>query len=259
MADIAPPALLSALRRARRIVAFTGAGMSAESGIPTFRDRGTGLWARFDPHALATPEAFTRDPQTVWAWYEWRRKQVARAQPNAGHEALARLARAPHIERLDVVTQNVDNLHERAGSPSVLHLHGSIFAPRCFDCAAAFTLPPDADAGEPDEPVARIAPPRCPRCGGPIRPGVVWFGEMLPEQAWRGALELAADADLMLVVGTSGLVQPAASLPAATRAQGGVVAVINPDPQARGQAPDLYWPETAAIGLPTLVQALLAN
>ncbi|SFM27717.1 NAD-dependent deacylase [Variovorax sp. OV329] len=248
-----PAPLLEALRSARRIVAFTGAGMSAESGIPTFRDRGTGLWSRFDPQTLATPEAFMRDPEMVWAWYEWRRRKVAHARPNAGHEALAQLAAAPQVERLSIVTQNVDNLHERAGSASVVHLHGSIFSPRCFDCSAPFTLQSVGDFDPQQPPVERLAPPRCPHCGGPIRPGVVWFGEMLPEQAWTEALQLAAEADLMLVIGTSGLVQPAASLPAATRAEGGRVAVINPDPDAHAHASDLYWPVTAATGLPALL------
>lgn len=259
MTQAVPAPLLEALRSARRIVAFTGAGMSAESGIPTFRDRGTGLWARFDPQALATTEAFLRDPEMVWAWYEWRRRKVACAQPNAGHEALAQMAAAPQVERLSVVTQNVDDLHERAGSASVVHLHGSIFSPRCFDCAAAFSLPPDGDFDPGQAPLERLAPPRCPHCGGLIRPGVVWFGEMLPEQAWTQALRLAAEADLMLVVGTSGLVQPAASLPAATRAEGGRVAVINPDPDARGHARDFYWPVTAATGLPALLKAPAAD
>lgn len=259
MTQAVPAPLLEALRSARRIVAFTGAGMSAESGIPTFRDRGTGLWARFDPQMLATSGAFMRDPEMVWAWYEWRRRKVAQALPNAGHKALAELAASPHVERLSVVTQNVDNLHERAGSASVVHLHGSIFSPRCFDCAAAFTLPPDEEVDSRQAPLERLAPPRCPHCGGLIRPGVVWFGEMLPEQAWSQALQLAAEADLMLVIGTSGLVQPAASLPAATHAQGGRVAVINPDPDARGSASDLYWPVTAATGLASLVRALGAD
>ncbi|MBS0454669.1 MAG: NAD-dependent deacylase [Proteobacteria bacterium] len=260
MTDTLPAALQQALRQARRIVAFTGAGMSAESGIPTFRDRGTGLWARFDPLTLATPEAFESDPELVWAWYEWRRQQVAQALPNAGHEALARLAScAPQIERLSIVTQNVDNLHERAGSSLVVHLHGSIFSPRCFDCAAPFTPAPQGDVKTQQEPAQRLPPPRCMHCGGLIRPGVVWFGEMLPEGAWRQALQQASEADLMLVIGTSGLVQPAASLPAATRATGGQVAILNPDPQARADASDLNWQVTAAAGLPMLVQALLAG
>ncbi len=210
-----------------RIAFLTGAGMSAESGVPTFRDALTGLWARFDPAGLATPEAFRRDPALCWGWYRWRAALVRRARPNAGHLAIAGLAGRGH--EVTVVTQNVDDLHERAGSRDVVHLHGSLFATRCFDCGRPAVPDPileglDAIGGEG----AREAPPACVACGGPCRPGVVWFGEPLPADAWERACEALAACELLVVVGTSGLVQPAASLPRLAREAGARVVEINP-------------------------------
>lgn len=215
--------LLRALRDARHIVVFTGAGVSAESGIPTFRDALTGLWERFDPAALATPEAFRRDPALVWGWYEWRRMKVLQAQPNPAHRAIAALAE--RVPKLTLVTQNVDDLHERAGSRDVIHLHGSLHAPRCFACAR-----PHALTATPEEPAEgrRLEPPRCQHCNGEVRPGVVWFGESLPEGAFTAAFEAAGDCDLLLSVGTSGVVQPAASIPQVALQAGATVAHINP-------------------------------
>lgn len=210
-----------------RIAFLTGAGMSAESGVPTFRDALTGLWARFDPAGLATPEAFRRDPALCWGWYRWRAALVRRARPNAGHLAIAGLAGRGH--EVAVVTQNVDDLHERAGSRDVVHLHGSLFATRCFDCGRPAVPDPileglDAIGGAG----AREAPPACVACGGPCRPGVVWFGEPLPADAWERACEALAACELLVVVGTSGLVQPAASLPRLAREAGARVVEINP-------------------------------
>lgn len=234
---------------------LTGAGMSAESGIPTFRDAQTGLWARFDPYVLASPEGFARDPETVWAWYESRRRQVMSAQPHAGHLALAQLAALPHFDEFTVVTQNVDDLHERAGCTNVVHLHGSLFAPRCMACGTPYRL----DAGTPaPDPAPRIAPPSCSTCGGMVRPGVVWFGESLPEHAWQLAMQAAARADLMLVVGTSSQVYPAAGLPDEVRQAGGRVAVINPDEGLRETSGELLVRATAGVGIPALL-ALLAG
>jgi len=219
-----PPALGQTLRGAQRIVVFTGAGVSAESGIATFRDALTGLWSRFDAQALATPDAFRAHPDIVWGWYEWRRGQALRAEPNAAHRAIAALAH--HVPELIVVTQNVDDLHERAGSPRVAHLHGSLHAPRCSACAAPYTLSGDAP-DEPDE-GRRIAPPACSVCGAPVRPGVVWFGESLPADAWSEALRAAEQCDLLLSIGTSALVYPAAELPQRALAAGASVIQINP-------------------------------
>lgn len=220
-----PEQLRDALRTARHVVVFTGAGVSAESGIPTFRDAQTGLWARFDPMELATPEAFARDPALVWGWYESRRNRVLRAEPNPAHRAIAALA--SKVTALSLVTQNVDDLHERAGSRDVVHLHGRITAPRCEACGAPFALP--AEPPDLPEDGARIDPPRCRGCDGRVRPGVVWFGEALPEDAWDRATRAARDCDLLLCVGTSALVYPAASLVHLAIAAGAVTVQVNPN------------------------------
>ena len=204
---------------------LTGAGMSAESGIPTFRGTHDSLWSRFDPTQLATAEAWREDPALVWGWYRWRMQRVRDAQPNAGHRALAGLARRVP---LSLVTQNVDDLHERAGSHEVVHLHGSLFASRCLDCGTAVVPDPILAGLDALDAGAREAPPACAACGGPFRPGVVWFGEALPEAAWQQAQASLEACDLLVVVGTSGLVQPAASLPALAQARGVRVIEINP-------------------------------
>lgn len=178
-------AIAKRLQEAKHVVVFTGAGVSAESGIPTFRDALTDLWERFDPAQLATTEAFRADPNLCWGWYEWRRRKVLQAQPNEAPFAIAELAK--HVPKLTVVTQNVDDLHERAGSDGVIHLHGSLHSPRCIDCGNAHEspLPP----GELSEEGGRLEPPRCNACNGYIRPGVVWFGEMLPDAPWSSRVE----------------------------------------------------------------------
>ncbi|HME08466.1 MAG TPA: NAD-dependent deacylase [Bryobacteraceae bacterium] len=181
------------LKQARSVAVLTGAGVSAESGIPTFRDN-NGLWRQFRAEQLATPEAFANDPELVWEWYDWRRRLIAAAQPNAGHFALAEIER--RVPRFTLITQNVDDLHERAGSRNVMHLHGSIFVQRCLRCARESTGP---------------RPPKC-ECGGMLRPGVVWFGEALPPGVWEAAEQAVRSSDLLLVVGTSGVVYPAAGL-----------------------------------------------
>lgn len=224
--------------------------MSAESGIPTFRGEDDSLWSRFDPMRLATPDAFQSDPDLVWGWYAWRMALVAQAQPNAGHRALARLETLH--PGLHVVTQNVDDLHERAGSRKVVHLHGSIFRPRCHDCG----LPFDGDCIDHTlaaEPRLRLPPPRCPACGGPVRPGVVWFGEDLPRTDWDQARAWMNAADLVLVVGTSGQVYPAAGLAGAARQAGAFVAEINPAGSGQPGGVDLVWRTTAATALPALL------
>lgn len=222
---------------ARRSVVFTGAGVSAESGIPTFRDALTGLWERYDPQQLATEEGFRADPQLVWRWYASRRERIGQVRPNAAHEAIAEFGRRK--PGLLVVTQNIDGLHQRAGSADVVELHGSILRARCLA-----GCPGPALGWERDERV----PPRCARCGAPLRPDVVWFGEMLPEAALERAQRAARSCDLLLVVGTSALVYPAAELPfEAARAGAGVICV-NPEPTPvdeiatavlRGRAGDL--------------------
>lgn len=218
-----PQALISALQRAKHVVVFTGAGVSAESGIATFRDALTGLWERFNVADLATLKAFQKDKELVWGWYEWRRMQVLRAQPNPAHLAIAAMSR--HVPKITVITQNVDNLHERGGSVGVLHLHGTLHHPRCSICGNAHTLPP----GIPEEPEGgrRLSPPRCHHCGASVRPGVVWFGEDLPVKELSRAFASAQECDVLLVIGTSGLVQPAASIPSLAKQAGAMVAQIN--------------------------------
>ena len=261
---------LAALRRAQRIVVFTGAGVSAESGIPTFRDALTGLWQRFDAMSLATPEAFQADPALVWGWYEWRRLKVRASQPNPGHRAIAELAALR--PQLTLITQNVDDLHERAGSPQVLHLHGSLHVPRCFDCGSPFEPPADAaatadgtaDDSHPrgwravalDHDGQRLTPPPCPACGGAVRPGVVWFGEALPADALGSAFAAAEQADLLISVGTSGVVEPAASIPRVAQRAGAWVLHVNPQPMASSGARVRHLQGSAGEVLPQLAQLL---
>jgi NAD-dependent deacetylase len=257
------------LAEARRVVVFTGAGISAESGVPTFRDDLTGLWALYEAEELATPEAFHRDPDLVWGWYEWRRTRVRQAKPNAGHFATAEIEAM--VPGSVVVTQNVDDLHERAGSPAPLHLHGSLFAPRCIgtgahpftgalpDAPAAFDDPesddPESYDPESDDDGRRIPTPRCVECGMLVRPGVVWFGEVLPTAAWTGANEAAANCDVLLTVGTSGVVYPAAELPRIARRAGATVIQVNPAPTALDEVCTVNLRGTAADVLPALVAA----
>jgi NAD-dependent deacetylase len=222
--------------RPRRVVVFTGAGVSAESGIPTFRGAG-GLWRDFRAEDLATPDAFARDPLLVWQWYEWRRTLIRDAQPNAAHGAVARLPDAV------VVTQNVDGLHTRGGAGDVIELHGSIVRVRCVRCGREREAP---DAFE-------SLPPRC-ECGAMLRPGVVWFGEMLPPYALERAAEEIRNADLLLVIGTSGVVQPAAGLVSLHR---GLSIEINPEASALSSACTLAIPATAAEATPPIVDAIL--
>ena len=222
-----PAVVLAALRGARRVAVLTGAGISAESGIPTFRDALTGLWARFRPEDLATPEAFARDPELVWRWYRERRHRLRGVEPNPGHRALAALA--TRIPGLTLVTQNVDGLHARAGSPDVIELHGNITRVRCFD-----------DDLPVDEWTDTEAVPRCPRCGGLLRPDVVWFGEMLPQSALERARAAAEACELFLSVGTSNVVEPAASLPWLAARRGAMVLVVNPSSEGQRTGPGIH-------------------
>lgn len=237
--------LEAAVRAARSVVALTGAGMSAESGLPTFRGGDNGLWSRFDPTLLATPDAWATDPELVWGWYAWRIGLARAAQPHAGHRALVDWGR--HAEVV-VVTQNVDDLHERAGSDVRAHLHGRLLDLRCGACGAAY----GEDVEVPGDPLERLAPPRCDGCGGAVRPGVVWFGEALPEGAFDAALDAVRAADLVLVCGTSGLVHPAAALPDIAAGAGAVVVEVNPEVSAVSDSAHHHVRAGAAVGLPAL-------
>ncbi len=198
------------------LTALTGAGVSAESGIPTFRGK-DGLWNKYKPEELATPEAFARNPQLVWEWYAWRMKLVFNAKPNPAHYAFAELEKLGVLKVL--ITQNVDDLHERAGSKNVLHLHGSLRIIRCTKCGMEFEV---SDAPS-------IPPlPKCESCGSLLRPGVVWFGEMLPRDVLERAFSEVSMSDVIIVAGTSAVVQPAASLPLIVKKNGGKIIEVNP-------------------------------
>ncbi len=236
---------LELVASATRVEVFTGAGMSADSGIATYRDARTGVWENVDPQAMASIDAWAKDPEPMWAWYLWRRTLAARAEPNPGHRALA------GWDAARVTTQNIDDLHERAGSGQVTHLHGSLFDFRCSICARPWRGPvPDLD-----EPVDRLTPPSCPLCGNLVRPGVVWFGEALPTRDWQAAEQGMRAADLVVIVGTSGVVQPAASLPLIALERGVPIIEVSPQPTELTRFADVFCEGTAAGVLPALADA----
>ena len=202
------------LKNARSVAVLTGAGVSAESGVPTFRGN-NGLWKQYRSEDLATPGAFARDPQLVWEWYDWRRGLISQAKPNAGHRALVEFDK--RMPSFTLITQNVDGLHELAGSRNVLNLHGSIWSVRCTSC--------ERERVDRRTPLPLI-PPKC-ECGALLRPGVVWFGEALPSRVWQDAEAAARTAEIFLLVGTSALVYPAAGLAQIAKASGARVVEIN--------------------------------
>jgi NAD-dependent deacetylase len=234
--------LIGRLKSAQRVAALTGAGISAESGVPTFRGQ-DGLWKRFRPEELANFDAFLRNPSLVWEWYQYRRRIIREVRPNPGHAALAQLEGL--VPDFAVITQNVDGLHQRAGSRKVIELHGNIHRNRCIQCGKVVE---DLE-WEGDE------LPHC-RCGGLLRPDVVWFGELLPEEALAQAYLYTRTSDVFLTIGTSAVVQPAASLPLEAKEYGAYVVEVNiestpitpwVDEHVRGRAGEL---------LPKLVEAL---
>jgi NAD-dependent deacetylase len=239
-----PAHLLAAVAEARQVVALTGSGISAESGIPTFRDAQTGLWAKFSPEELATPEAFARDPALVWGWYRWRRELVARAAPNAGHRALVELAAL--VPRLTLVTQNVDGLHQRAGSRDVVEFHGNLLVDRC-----------SRSCGQPPcEGRAEEELPRCAGCGALLRPGVVWFGEAIPEEAHSAAERAVRDCQVFFSIGTSSLVFPAAGLANEAQQAGATLIEINPSDTPLTADADFALAANAGVALPAIAAAL---
>lgn len=242
-ADELPGELVDCLRQAERVAVLTGAGVSAESGVPTFRDAQTGLWARHDPMTLASPEGFARDPALVWNWYQWRRELIAGARPNAGHTALAELGAGVH---LDLITQNVDGLHQRAGSENVLELHGNIQRTICSSTRKIIDpawLERHADQQPPPSPHSR---------DGLARPDVVWFGEALDRDTLERAFAAAGACDLMIVAGTAGAVQPAASLPVVAVDNGASVIEINPATSELTRLADWHLKGGSAVWLPRL-------
>ena len=243
---IFPAELISLLRRRRslKLVALTGAGVSQESGLRTFRDAQTGLWAQYKPEDLASPQAFRRDPKLIWDWYAWRREAVKGVRPNAGHYALVEIA--TRIPEFTLITQNVDGLHRLAGNQSVLELHGNIQRVRCCEC---YTF---AETwGDDTESV-----PQCSVCGGLLRPDVVWFGEALPRDQLEAAVEAARNCEVFFSIGTSGVVQPAASLAHAARNRGAVVVEINAEPTPLTSKANYFFRGKSGEILPELVKAV---
>jgi len=236
--------LANLLRRSQHPVVLTGAGVSAESGVPTFRDTQTGLWANYRPEDLATPEAFTRDPETVWRWYAWRRELLAGVRPNPGHTALARLQQV--VPALALITQNVDGLHQLAGSPGVIEFHGNINRTVCSDKSCQGQALPD-DTREP---------PLCDRCAALMRPDVVWFGEAIPEPTMTAAGAALEGCDLFISIGTSAVVYPAAGMAQQVVANGANVAEINPNATPLTSNADISIAEASGEVLPKLLAAI---
>ncbi len=236
--------LVQQLKQARRIAVLTGAGISAESGVPTFRDAQTGVWANFDPDELATPDAFRRNPERVWTWYQSRRDMMSRVRPNPGHFALAEWEK--RVDAWSIATQNIDGLHRMAGSQRVYEIHGNIHRSKCF---VENTL---VESWANDGSV----PPRCPHCGGFIRPDVVWFGEILPQQEMADAQEAALRCDVYLSIGTSAIVYPAAGLPIMAKQAGALLIEINPDETPLTVAADFFLKGKSGEVLPALVDAV---
>lgn len=240
------------LASAQLVVVATGAGMSRESGIRTFREAQDGLWARYNPEELATPAGFRSNPARVWGWYTYRRRLAEGVSPNAGHRAVAQLDAL--IPQVVVITQNTDGLHQRAGSGMVVELHGSIHRFKCFEHQHAVDVDAQASGSAGED--GLLEPPRCPQCGSYVRPDVVWFGEPLPTGVIERADTLARSCDAMLVVGTSGIVYPAAALPAAARAAGAAVIEVNTQPSELTQRVDIFLQGPAGEVLPRLVEGI---
>jgi len=237
-----PDALIDALRDARHVCILTGAGVSAESGVPTFRDAQDGLWAEYEAQDLATPDAFVADPALIWRWYRWRRELVAEAEPNPGHYAIAELEN--RVAQVTLVTQNVDSMHQRAGSKKVIEFHGNLFDERCFSCGT----PAVADDAS--------AVPACADCGGNLRPGVVWFGESIPEASLNQSCAAAMECDVFLSVGTSSLVYPAAGLSRLAADNGATVVEINPRPTAHAAGFHFAVAGKSGVVFPKLIESL---
>lgn len=227
------------------VVVLSGAGASKESGIPTFRDAQTGLWANYDPMDLATPQGFQRDPALVWQWYDWRRRQLAEVEPNPGHYAIAELEKIGF--KVPVVTQNVDGLHQRAGSTDVIELHGSISRFKCFE----------GEHGQDEVPLGEKEPPLC-ECGSMLRPDVVWFGESLPADSLSRGYRECENAQVIVIVGTSGIVQPAASLPFAGLNNGALLIEVNPEETPLTEACQIFLKAPGGKVLPQLLDAIKA-
>jgi NAD-dependent deacetylase len=242
-----PEELISLLAGANHVAVLTGAGISAESGVPTFREAQTGLWERYNPEELATPRAFKGNPKLVWEWYAWRRKLITEVAPNPAHYALVDIAR--HVPRFTLITQNIDSLHHRAGSEDVIELHGNISRTKCLDCEMKLFDEQELELDLNSEQL-----PRCDYCGGLLRPDVVWFGETLPIEALNRAYDASRSCDLFFSIGTSALVQPAASLP--TQAISQKIPTVEVNTQSTPLSPAMTFVLNGLAGeiLPALVE-----
>ena len=236
--------LIERLYKAYNVVVLTGAGISAASGVPTFRGK-DGLWNKFNPEELANVDAFLKNPELVWEWYQWRRNLIKNVKPNLGHYALVDLE--GFYNEFTLITQNVDNLHQLAGSRNVIELHGNIMRNKCHSCGRVYEEEVEFKNGEL---------PTCPHCGGLIRPDVVWFGEMLPADAIQSAQQAAAAAEVFFSIGTSAQVEPAASLPYLAKGNGAYLVEINPEPTPLTDVADEAFLMPAEEVLPLLVIAL---
>ncbi|MEM7453552.1 MAG: NAD-dependent deacylase [Planctomycetota bacterium] len=253
-----PVDLIDLVLSADHVVALTGAGVSAESGIPTFRDAMTGLWAMYQAEELATPEAFRRNPSLVWNWYQWRKQLVLEKSPNAGHVAIKELSDI--VSRFSLITQNVDGLHQKAGSRNVIELHGNIRRSICFDnrhlqeeAEGAGLMDVDFDIESNHEP-----PPECPQCGSMLRPDVIWFGEALNPGYLNAASEAAMTCEVFFSIGTSSLVHPAASLAEFAKHSGARIVEVNPNPTPLTPIVDYALHGAGGEVLPELVSRLQA-
>jgi NAD-dependent deacetylase len=252
--DAAIQSATALLRSAQRPTVLTGAGVSKESGIPTFRDAMDGLWAKYNPHELASPLAFKRDPKLVWDFYKMRREKMRPAQPNPGHFALGALEQ--HYAALPIITQNIDDLHERGGSTRVIHLHGLIARNKCSAACQGEPTLIDITTLTWDE---AKEPPCCPHCKAFVRPDVVWFGEILPPNALNAAVKAIEITDLMLVIGTSGVVSPAAEMPYVAKERGAKIIEINPHRSEITKLADVWVEAPSGEALPRIIEALEAG
>ena len=232
--------LIERLKVATNVVVLTGAGMSAASGVPTFRGK-DGLWNKFNPQELANVDAFLKNPKLVWEWYNWRRNLIANVKPNLGHYALVDVE--SYFPEFVIVTQNVDNLHQIAGSKNVLELHGNIMHNKCIECSHPYE----------NETIDQDNIPHCSECGGLIRPDVVWFGELLPSNVISAAQVASAAAEIFLSVGTSSTVEPAASLPYLAKGNGAYLIEVNPERTPLSDFADESHQNDADVYLPHLV------
>lgn len=235
--------IVSRLRSEQRVVVFTGAGVSAESGIPTFRDKLEGLWSRFSAEELACAKGFKANPKLVWEWYAWRRKMILDAEPNRAHQAIALMETL--VPEFTLITQNVDGLHQRAGSTRVIELHGNIHRSRCFDEDTVIEKWAETDQ----------VPPRCPNCGGMLRPDVVWFGEALSDDSYSKAKEAVRNCTMLFSIGTSSLVYPAAVFPYEAAYRGAMVVQINPNQTDLDQVTPFSLRGKAGEWMPAIVNA----